>query len=143
MTRDDELAIRQLPGAFDRLTDALHDAARRRRNAVIAFLVLLGAAMGGTYFQSRSNGQVLQQQSEVLGIVRDVTGPEAQARSAATLQRAINELRRSIDCAELANEAAYPACLDVVARLDAIRSGADPFAPVTTTTIAPSRSTAP
>lgn len=60
--------------------------------------------------------------------IDNATSPEAQARGAANLANAITELRRSIDCAELDDEATYAACVDVSARLDAIRRGLDPFA---------------
>lgn len=78
--------------------------------------------------------KVIEQQN---ALILSVTGPEAQARSAATLKRAIDDIRRSIDCAELSHEATYPACVEVVARLDAIRAGLDPFTPATAPTGAP------
>lgn len=70
-------------------------------------------------------------------LILSVTGPEVQARSAATLKRAIDDIRRSIDCAELDDEGKFPACADVVSRLDAIRAGLDPFAEPPPTTGAP------
>src|SRR5688572_3654450 len=51
-------AVTLLPGAFNRLTDALrHDARRRRWQAVVA-AVLIAVGLGGTYYQSLSNGKV-------------------------------------------------------------------------------------
>lgn len=72
-----------------------------------------------------------------LTILQSVTSPEAQARNAANLAAAIAEIRRSIDCTKLDDEGTYPACVEVAARLDAIRAGLDPFTRPAPTTGAP------
>lgn len=63
-----------------------------------------------------------------LMLIESATSEEAQKRGAANLAFAISELRRSIDCAAFyfAGERP-PACAEVAGRLDAIRSGRDPF----------------
>lgn len=75
--------------------------------------------------ENRENGQVIR---EALGILVNATSDEATARARAATADAINEIRRSIDCTKLSDEATYPACVETVARLDAIRAGLDPFA---------------
>lgn len=60
--------------------------------------------------------------------IEGATSDEAKAASDARLAAAIADIRRSIDCAELDDEATYAACAAVAARMDAIRAGADPFA---------------
>ena len=52
---------------------------------------------------------------------------EAQARQARILIGAIDDIRRSVDCVKLADEGTYPACVEVIDRLDQIRNGLDPF----------------
>lgn len=56
MTSDDEVAVRQLPGAFDRLTTALHGNAKRRRLAGLAVAVLLMVGGFGV-FDGRAQSQ--------------------------------------------------------------------------------------
>lgn len=102
MTSEDELAIRQLPGAFDRLTRALHDAASRRRRAVLAFIALLVVGLGGTYCQSKSNG-------EILTIIETVTGPEAQRRQAANTVSILHRNAVETDCRARRAGAGLPA----------------------------------
>ena len=84
---------------------------------------------------------VAAQQADIqrsLAILQAATSPEAQARSAATLARAIADLRRSIDCAALyASGARPPACVDPDGRMDRLLAGEDPFdvpAPIPATT---------
>lgn len=62
MTNEDEVAIQQLPGAFDRLTKALHEGAKRRRRAGLAVAVVLAAIAFGV-FDARNGVQ--QNQSHV------------------------------------------------------------------------------
>lgn len=79
----------------------------------------------------RLANRVADQQETLLRVataIDNATSPAAQARGAANLARAIDDLRRSIDCAELDDEGTYPACADVAGRLNAIRDGLDPFA---------------
>lgn len=120
-------AVMMLPGAFERLADALHRDRRDRRwlAAIAALILLVGGA--GSWAQSRSNGDVLAR-------INNVTGPAAQAHQAQVLLGAINDIRRSIDCTKLVDEATYPACVEVVARLDDVRAGLDPFTSTGTTT---------
>jgi hypothetical protein len=83
--------------------------------------------------------------NRILSAVESVTGPEARANSAANTERLVDGLitsvRRSVDCSGFYfhEEATPPACAEVVARLEALRAGGDPFArsAPTTTTIRP------
>jgi hypothetical protein len=106
--------------------------------ACLFFALVLGAAGGalwGIHQQAvelqeiardnRANGQTI---NETLQILTSATNDEATARARAATADAINEIRRSIDCTKLSDEATYPACVETVARLDAIRAGLDPFA---------------
>lgn len=121
-------AVLMLPGAFERLTDALHKDARRRRWQGLAFALLLAVGMGGAIIQSASNGRVLAK-------INAVTGPEAQARSQAIVGGALSDIRRSTDCVALyINGERPPACRDVDERVDRLRAGENPFAQTTTTT---------
>jgi len=66
---------------------------------------------------------------EVSTAIRNATSPEAQARQAQALAGTITDVRRSIDCAALDTQGVHPPpCVDVDGRLDALRSGLDPFA---------------
>lgn len=121
-------AVMMLPGAFERLADALHRDRRDRRwlAAIAALILLVGGA--GSWAQSRSNGHVLAR-------INSVTGPAAQAHQAQTLSGAITDLRRSIDCVALyAIGQRAPVCVEIDARLDVIVAGGDPFTTTTTTT---------
>lgn len=75
---------------------------------------------------NRANGEIIK---ETAVAIRDATSPEAAARGRAATAQAINDIRRSIDCVKLSDEEIYRACVEVVARLDAIRAGLDPFVP--------------
>jgi hypothetical protein len=76
--------------------------------------------------------KVAAQQETLLSVakaIEDATSPAAQARGAAATGRAVNDLRRSIDCVALYfHDERPPACEDVAGRLDRIRAGEDPFA---------------
>ena len=75
---------------------------------------------------NRENGQIARQNSEIL---LNATGPEARARSAATLAGAINELQRVGICAALyATDEFHPACQDITSVMDRVVAGEDPFA---------------
>lgn len=109
------------------------------------WLVGLGTAIalglgfgGGMIWGIRQQTTELRKQADYLSVIatsnkengdaiRAATSPEASARGRATTAAAINEIRRSIDCVALEDEATYAACVDVVARLNAIRDGKDPF----------------
>lgn len=56
MTNDDEVAVKQLPGAFDRLTAALHGNAKRRRLAGVAVAAVLLVGSFGV-FDGRGQSQ--------------------------------------------------------------------------------------
>lgn len=77
------------------------------------------------------NVRIEMQNATILRIavaVDSATSPEARAASAATLAGAIADLRRSIDCTAFYFNGERPApCVEVAARLDAIRRGVDPF----------------
>ena len=81
--------------------------------------------------------------NRILTAVESVTGPEARKAQAANTERLVDNLitvmRRSTDCATLYvyGGEAPPACASVVARIESLRAGEDPYA--TTTTTAPRR----
>lgn len=122
---------------------------RRQRITVAVAAVLAGLVIAGVigvlsgYLDNRretdarltrlaeANGRIGEDIKDLLTKVETATGPEAQARSAANLARIIADIRRSIDCAKLDDEGQFPACTTVIARLDAIRAGLDPFTPTT------------
>lgn len=85
-----------------------------------------------TVENARLTAVVVQQGEDIkrlLAAVENATSPEAQARGAATLAGAIAELRLSTNCVGLYFHDERPApCAEVDARLDALRSGVDPFA---------------
>ena len=56
MTNEDEVAVRQLPGAFDRLTKALEGNARRRQKAGLAVAAVLAVGTFGI-FDARAQSQ--------------------------------------------------------------------------------------
>lgn len=76
MTNDDEVAVRQLPGAFDRLTTALHGNARRRRRAGIALVLLLVVAAYGI-FDGRHQGHENQKHIDcVIAVLLEADAPK-------------------------------------------------------------------
>lgn len=87
------------------------------------------------------NARIEEQNATLVRIataIDNATSPEAQARGAANLAGAIADLRRSTDCVGLYFNGERPApCGEVDARLDALRSGVDPFARPTPPTGAP------
>lgn len=66
----------------------------------------------------------------VLDGVNNATGPEARAKSTATLKAALDDIRRSLDCQGFYfhDPDRKAVCDEVSARLDAIDAGQDPFA---------------
>ena len=98
-------AVTLLPGAFNRLTDALHHDARRRRWQALAFVVLFAIGLGGTFIQSANNGKVIgrvestaEDVEKVVTVLESVTGPEAQQRNAAATKDVLTRNAIEVDC---------------------------------------------
>lgn len=124
--------------------EELHDRVRKIAVGLVIAAVfvalMIGAAAGvlwGLKTQSntltkitkenRANGQIVRDNSEA---IRQATDPNSAtaARGRAATTAAVNDLRRSIDCVALYVNGERPdACADVIARMDVIRGGGDPF----------------
>lgn len=107
-------------------------------------LVILALVVGVAYFAWLTAGAIQdsrerkQARLRIEGLAAKIdatteaieaaTSPEAQRRNNARIGQIIDDLRLSIDCAELDSEGDYPACADVAGRLDVIRAGGNPFA---------------
>ncbi len=96
--RDPGQAMMMLPGAFERLTEALHRDNLRRRWQALAFAILLVLAIG----QSYNNGKVIAK-------INSVTGPEAQVRQAASTRDILARNAQETDCRNRRLSANLPA----------------------------------
>ena len=77
--------------------------------------------------ENRENGKITRENGNIL---LEATGPEARARSAATLAKAINDIGRTGVCAAFyAVDEYHPACEDVTRTMDRIRAGENPYVP--------------
>lgn len=117
---------------LDQLLRTAQDAKRALNRRTVAFLAILVVQalliiqLLDVAATNKENGNIAKENSEA---IRDATGDEARARSAATLSGAINELERVGVCAALyATDEFHPACSDITAAMDEVRAGKNPFA---------------
>lgn len=93
----------------------------------IAILIMFGSAVGvlwGLKEQTSRITEIARENKENGEAIRSVVGPEAAARSDARVAGAINELQRVGICAALYATKEYPpACADITASMNRIRSG--------------------
>ena len=141
-----EEKINRLLATAVTVREELHERARKIFIGLVAAAVFItmaiGAAAGVLWGlrdqaetltdiakENKTNGTIVRENSE---IIRDATDPNSAiaARGRAATAAAVNEIRRSVDCVALYFNGERPdACRDVAARIEAIRAGADPFAP--------------
>lgn len=115
----DKLGIRSLINGVTTAINAL----------TVALLIFVMIQLNGTAGNT----------NRILAAVESVTGPEAREASRAGTERLVDGLvasvRKSVDCATLYSLGETPpACADVVARMESLRAGEDPFVRPTTTT---------
>lgn len=108
---------------------AARKALNRRTIAFLAILAVMAVMMVQLLDIAAVNKINAQTGADNSELIKRATSPEVRAESDARLSRAINDIRRSIDCAALyVNDERPVACAEVSSRMDAIRSGLNPFA---------------